>query len=397
MTPLNELYKKFGKGEAPQSLGRGRDWNVDLVPKFLMADGKLVQMLIFTDVTRYLEFKVCEGSYVLQGNKVHKVPANETEALSSGLMGMFEKRRFRKFLIFVNDFDENNPATFNGFDPKSTPMSVVYTKFGLDANTQDFVGHAMALYRTDEYLSQPCGPSINKVKLYASSLAKYGKSPYLYPLYGLGELPQGFARLSAIYGGTYMLHKPIESVVAKDGMVHVTSEGEVVKAKQVIGDPSYFPDRVDKKGVIIRAICILSHPIPNSNNSASCQLIIPQKQVNRQHDIYVCSVSAAHNVSSKDKWLAFISTTAETNDHEKELAPAFNLIGPVEEKFIYAQEVFHPKDGQPADNIFVTKSYDATTHFETTCENIISVYKQVTGKDFDFSACKRTIEDTIEG
>ena len=64
------------------------------------------------------------------------MPANETEALSSGLMGMFEKRRFRKFLIFVNDFDENNPATFNGFDPKSTPMSVVYTKFGLDANTQ---------------------------------------------------------------------------------------------------------------------------------------------------------------------------------------------------------------------------------------------------------------------
>merc|ERR1712168_1758293 len=335
-----------------------------------MADGKLVQMLIFTDVTRYLEFKVCEGSYVLQGNKVHKVPANEGEALSSGLMGMFEKRRFRKFLIFVNDFDESNPATFQGMDPKSTPMSAVYNKFGLDANTQDFVGHAMALYRTDEYLAQPCGPSIQKVKLYASSLAKYGKSPYLYPLYGLGELPQGFARLSAIYGGTYMLHKPIEKVEAKDGIVHVTSEGEVVKAKQVIGDPSYFPERVDKKGTIIRAICILSHPIPNTNNSASCQLIIPQKQVNRQHDIYVCSVSAAHNVSAQNKWLAFIST----------------------------QEIYHPKDSaQPTDNIFVTKSYDATTHFETTCENIISVYKQVTGKDFDFSACKRTIEDTIEG
>ena len=36
----------------------------------------------------------------------------------------------------------------------------------------------------------------------------------------------------------------------------------------------------------------------------------------------------------------------------------------------------------------MTKSYDATTHFETTCDNIIDVYKQVTGKDFDFSACK---------
>ena len=45
-------------------------------------------------------------------------------------------------------------------------------------------------------------------------------------------LLKGFARLSAIYGGTYMLHKPIEKVEAKDGVVHVTSEGETVKAKQ---------------------------------------------------------------------------------------------------------------------------------------------------------------------
>jgi len=396
MTPLNQLYQKFGEESAPDSMGKGRDWNVDLIPKFLMADGKLVQMLIFTDVTRYLEFKVCEGSYVLQGQKVHKVPANETEALSSGLMGMFEKRRFRKFLIFVNDFDANNPATFQGIDPNSTPMSAVFNKFGLDANTQDFVGHAMALYRTDEYLSLPCGPTINKVKLYATSLSKYGKSPYLYPLYGLGELPQGFARLSAIYGGTYMLHKPIEKVEAKDGIVHVTSEGETVKAKQVIGDPSYFPDRVDKVGQIVRAICILSHPIPSTNNSASCQFILPQKQMNRRNDIYICSVSAAHNVSAKDKWLAFVSTTAETNNPQAELEGAFKFLGPIDKKFIYVQDVFQPKADNPADNIFVTKSYDATTHFETTCENIMEVYKQVTGKDFDFSSCKRTVEDTID-
>lgn len=35
--------------------------------------------------------------------------------------------------------------------------------------------------------------TINRIKLYSESLARYGKSPYLYPLYGLGELPQGFA------------------------------------------------------------------------------------------------------------------------------------------------------------------------------------------------------------
>lgn len=40
-------------------------------------------------------------------------------------------------------------------------------------------------------------------------------------MYGLGELPQGFARLSAIYGGTYMLDKPIDEIVMKDGKVSV--------------------------------------------------------------------------------------------------------------------------------------------------------------------------------
>jgi hypothetical protein len=32
----------------------------------------------------------------------------------------------------------------------------------------------------------------------------------------------------------------------------------------------------------VRAICILSHPIPNTNNSESCQIIMPAKQVNRK-------------------------------------------------------------------------------------------------------------------
>jgi Rab GDP dissociation inhibitor len=74
LTPLEQLYEKFrGAGAQPPSeMGRGRDWNVDLIPKFLMANGQLVKLLIHTGVTRYLEFKSIEGSYVYKGGKVRR-------------------------------------------------------------------------------------------------------------------------------------------------------------------------------------------------------------------------------------------------------------------------------------------------------------------------------------
>lgn len=153
------------------------------------------------------------------------------------------------------------------------------------------------------YITKPARPTYDRIILYTASMARYGKSPYIYPLYGLGELPQSFARLSAIYGGTYMLDKPIEAIVtdAAGKFIGVTSGGETVKAKQVIGDPSYFggvvpgvtakePEggkvRVLEEGKVVRAICILKHPIPGTDNSDSCQIIIPQKQVNRKNGEY---------------------------------------------------------------------------------------------------------------
>ena len=40
MTPLKRLFEHFKREGAPsEALGRGRDWNVDLIPKFIMANG----------------------------------------------------------------------------------------------------------------------------------------------------------------------------------------------------------------------------------------------------------------------------------------------------------------------------------------------------------------------
>ncbi|XP_059817941.1 rab GDP dissociation inhibitor alpha [Hypanus sabinus] len=397
ITPLEELYSRFGLSESPpESMGRGRDWNVDLIPKFLMANGQLVKMLLYTEVTRYLDFKVVDGSFVYKANKIYKVPSTEAEALATNLLGMFEKRRFRKFLLFVAAYDENDPKTQQDMDPVKSTMRDVYKKFDLGQDVMDFTGHALALYRTDDYVDQPCLEAINRIKLYSDSLARYGKSPYLYPLYGLGELPQGFARLSAIYGGTYMLNKPVDELVLENNkVVGVKSSGEVARCKQLICDPSYVPDRVRKAGQVIRVICILSHPIRSTSDAASCQIIIPQNQLGRKSDIYICLISHTHNVAAQGKYIAIVSTTVETAQPEVEIQPALDLLEPIDQKFVAISDLYEPLDDGTESQIFISQSYDATTHFETTCNDIKDIYRRMTGSEFDFENMKRKQNDVF--
>jgi Rab GDP dissociation inhibitor len=53
LTPLDRVYEHFKKeGKPGPEFGRTRDYNIDLIPKFLMANGSLVQALVYTGVTR---------------------------------------------------------------------------------------------------------------------------------------------------------------------------------------------------------------------------------------------------------------------------------------------------------------------------------------------------------
>jgi len=176
-------------------------------------------------------------------------------------------------------------------------MKEVYDKFGLEATTRDFIGHSMALYTTDDYITtKGMAPDcIDRIRLYVNSMARYGKSPYIYPLYGLGELPQGFARLSAIHGGTYMLNAQDIKVLyngskvsgVKGKLEGAGSNGSDLvfetKTQKIISDPTYFKEKVQITGYLLKAICILNHPIDKTDNSDSVQLIIPQSQVGRKN------------------------------------------------------------------------------------------------------------------
>lgn len=85
-----------------------------------MSSGELTNILVSTDVTRYLEFRQVAGSYVQQGAgsraTVAKVPSDAGEALRSSLMGIFEKRRMKSFIEWIGNFNINDSAGHKGMD-----------------------------------------------------------------------------------------------------------------------------------------------------------------------------------------------------------------------------------------------------------------------------------------
>lgn len=157
-----------------------------------MHSGELVKILVHTEVTRYVDFKVIQGSYVYKAGKLHKVPGTEEEAHASGdelydpppahthlfliplnyahvsdLMGMFDRRRFRKLLLFALNFDVRNPRTYQDMDPNHMTVRDLFSHFDLGLDAVEFTGHALALHSSDRSARRqqvilqrrPCLPS----------------------------------------------------------------------------------------------------------------------------------------------------------------------------------------------------------------------------------------------
>jgi len=237
------------------------------------------------------------------------------------------------------------------------------------------------------------------LKLYAESLMRHGGSPYLYPMYGLGGLAEGFARLCAVFGGTFMLHQPIDELLFDGGkVIGVRAGDQVATAPHVIGDPSYFPkEKLSAGSKVVRSICLLNHPIEQTNSNESCQIIIPALQVKeagfpaRSKDIYISCVSFAHMVAPKGKYIAIVSTEVETDEPLKELDSGIQLLGDILERFDAIDDGLAGNAGRATDNCHISASYDGTSHFQSVAADVVRIYKAVTGQDIDM-----TIDASLE-
>ena len=174
----------------------------------------------------------------------------------------------------------------------------------------------------------------------------------------------------------------------------IKTGNEVAKGKMIIGDPSYFPaDKSRTVCNVVRSICILDHPITGTDNAESVQIIIPATSVKRKNDIYVCMVSYAHMVASEGKYIAIVSTTVETPNPLQEVGPGIALLGKILVRFDDVSEQKESLADSVNDHCFISKSYDATSHFETAANDVLELYQKISGEELDMTISADSLEE----
>uniref|UniRef100_A0A3Q2ZE82 Rab proteins geranylgeranyltransferase component A n=1 Tax=Kryptolebias marmoratus TaxID=37003 RepID=A0A3Q2ZE82_KRYMA len=186
-----------------QLVKEGRRFNIDLVSKLLFSRGSLVDLLIKSNVSRYAEFKNVTRILTYRHGNMEQVPCSRADVFASRQLLVVEKRKLMRFLNSCMEETEEQQA-YNG-----RPYLDFLRDQQLGDNLQHFLLHSIAMVTEDT----PTEEGLASTRHFLRCLGRYGNTPFLFPVYGLGEIPQCFCRMCAVFGGTYCLRHSVHCLI----------------------------------------------------------------------------------------------------------------------------------------------------------------------------------------
>ncbi|CAH1106197.1 unnamed protein product [Psylliodes chrysocephalus] len=202
-----------------------RKFNIDLCPKLQYARGNFVELLISSNIARYSEYRSVTRILTWLNNHLEPLPCSRSDVFANTRVSVVEKRMLMKLLTSLNDEEKETQnyesKTFKEFltDKKLTSNLVHYVLYGISTSSD----HTQ------------CKEGIQKAKRFLNSLGRFGKTPFLFSMYGSGEIPQAFCRLSAVFGGIFALGQPIEGFALNDEKFKsLTVRSQTIKAEHLV-------------------------------------------------------------------------------------------------------------------------------------------------------------------
>ncbi|NXF71542.1 RAE2 geranylgeranyltransferase, partial [Sclerurus mexicanus] len=314
-----------------QIVREGRRFNIDLVSKLLFSRGLLIDLLIKSNVSRYAEFKNATRILAFREGKVEQVPCSRADVFNSKQLTMVEKRMLMKFLTFCLDY-EQHPEEYQ--EHESSMFAQFLQTRQLTPSLQHFILHSIAM------VSETRGTTLEGLqatKKFLQCLGRYGNTPFLFPLYGQGEIPQCFCRLCAVFGGIYCLRHPVRCLVVDRASGRckaiVDHFGQRISANYFIVEDSYLSESTCTNVCyrqISRAVLITDQSVLNTDSEQQVSLMtVPPVALGSPA---VCAVELCSSTMTcmKDTYLVHLtcpSTQTAREDLEPVVQKLFNLNG----------------------------------------------------------------------
>ena len=93
----------------------------------------------------------------------------------------------------------------------------------------------------------------------------------------------------------------------------------------------------------------------------------------------------SHQVVAKGKYCAIVSTTVETATPAKEVEAGLALLDGKITQFDNISDTFVPVENGGKSRVFISETYDATSHFEKTADEVLAMYTRITGETLDLT------------
>ncbi len=95
----------------------------------------------------------------------------------------------------------------------------------------------------------------------------------------------------------------------------------------------------------------------------------------------------SHEVVAPGKYCAILSTTVETDSPKQELNPALALLptGGIVTQFENTTQSLEPVEDGVKSKVFISSTYDASSHFEQTTDEVLAMYRRIMGEDLDLT------------
>lgn len=241
-----------------------RKYSLDLLPKSLLSRGDMVKLLCDSGVARYCEFKCLDRFLSFAGDndlRLEVVPCSRSDIFQCETISVLEKRHVMRFLQNCIEWRKNRDSIEGWQQYAERPFDEYLESCDITGKLKYFVRDTLGILKPNANTVE----GLDAICKFLGSAGCYGDSPFLWTLYGSGELPQCFCRLCAVFGGTYCLHREINGFVLFEGRVEaVITQGQRINCKQVITDCSYLPLNIDvakSEKMVHRAVLITDNSL----------------------------------------------------------------------------------------------------------------------------------------